>query len=334
MALSPKAKPVFLVLGLLLMPVLCLGIELPFYFNIKGANALIYHPQREPRPLKWDENYQIDFGFETVEYGAWDARLRLQVAQYLDRYQPYIHTLELGYTRGKHRLALGTNAVGIGENYWQNSFLLYPRKNEFLFENARLNAVSYDCKQGDLSLKAALGGNKLSQAMSLLALNYKGLQIDFRGTASDVHWNNPSLISHLGYAHQASSFSFRTDLMYKSVFAFSDRPGRNEYALAAQASYLLLPECSVSVAATHEHREYAPFDAQEYHLAISKAWDKVTVSPYLAYRSTDECLQSKLLTTYEYYPDARLGFVYGLSKPKNSDLYHEFILQADLALGF
>ena len=91
-----KAKLLILIWGLLLLPALYFGIELPFYLNIKGANALLYHPQREPRPLKWDENYQIDFGFETVEYETWDAQLRLQVAQYLERYQPYIHTLELG----------------------------------------------------------------------------------------------------------------------------------------------------------------------------------------------------------------------------------------------
>lgn len=329
-----KAKLLILVWGLLLLPALYFGIELPFYLNIKGANALLYHPQREPRPLKWDENYQIDFGFETVEYEAWDAQLRLQVAQYLERYQPYIHTLELGYTRGKHRLALGTNAIGIGENYWQSSLLVYPRKNEFLLENARLNAVSYTYRQENLSLKAALGGNRLSQAMGLLALGYQGLQLDFRGTASDAHWYNPSLISHLGYSHQAPKFSFSTDLMHKYVFDFSDRPSRNECAFAAQTSYLLAPECSVSLAAVHEHREYAPFDAQEYHLAINKAWNKMTVSPWLAYRSTDECLQGKLLTTYEFYPEARLGFAYGLGKPQNSDIYHEFILQADLAFGF
>lgn len=329
-----KAKSIILALGLLLLPALHFGIDLPFYFSIKGANALIYHPQREPRPLKWDENYRADLGFEAVEYGDWDAELRLQVAQFLDRYQPFIHTLELGYTQGKHRLALGTNAIGIGENYWPSSFLLYPHRNEFLFENARLNAISYTYKQDSFKLKAALGGNKLSQAMGLLAVEYKGLQMDFRGTASDAHWNNPSLISHLGYSHQAAKLSFQADLMHKYVFAFSDRPERNEYALAAQAGYLLMPKCALSLAAVHEHREYAPCDAQEYHLAISKTWDKVTVSPYLAYRSTDECLQSKLLTTYEFYPDARIGFAYGLGKPQNSDLYHEFILQADLALGF
>lgn len=329
-----KAKPVITALNLLLMPVLFFAVELPFYLDIKGATALSYHPQREPRPLKWDENYLIDFGFETVEYGACDAQLRLQASQYLHRYQPYIHTLEVGYNKGKHRLALGTNAIGIGKDYWQSSFLIYPHRNEFLFENNRLNAISYTYGDKNLRLKAALGGNRLSQSMGILGLDYKGMQIDIRSTASDAHWNNPSLISHLGFSHQSAQLGFKTDLMHKYVFAFSDRPSRSEYALAAQASYLLLPEATVSLAATHEHREYAPFDAQEYHLAISKVWNKVTVSPYLAYRSADECLQSKLLTTYEFYPDARLGLAYGIGKPKDSDLYHEFILQADLAFGF
>ncbi|GEM_PF-1854657 len=334
MVLPSKVKLLILALSLLLMPALYFGIELPFYFNIKGANALIYHPQREPRPLKWDENYQADFGFDTIEYGDWDAELRLRVAQYLDRYQPYVHTLELGYTQGNHRLALGTSAIGIGANYWQNSFLLYPYKNEFLFENVRLNAISYTYKRDALNLKAALGGNKLSQAIGLLGLEYGGFQLDFRGTASDAHWDNPSLISHLAYSHQAAKFNFKTDLMHKYVFAFSDRASRNEYALAAQANYPLMPECTISLAATHEHGKYAPFDAQEYHLAINKTWHKVTVSPYIAYRSTDECLRGNLLTTYELYPDACIGLAYGVGKPKNSDLYHEFILQADLTLGF
>ena len=329
-----KAKPVIIALKMLLIPALFFAIELPFYLSIKGANALIYHPQREPRPLKWDENYQMDIGFDSVEYGACDAELRLQVAQYMHRYQPYIHTLEVGYTRGKHRLALGTNAIGIGKDYWQNSFLVYPHRNEFLFENNRLNAVSYSYNQEYFNLKAAWGGNKLSQSMSFLGLDYQGLQIDVRSTASDAHWNNPSLISHLGYSHQCPKLSFKADLMHKYIFVFNDRPSRNEYALAAQASYLLQPECTVSLAAVHEHREYAPFDAQEYHLAISKAWGQVSVSPYLAYRSTDECLQSKLLGVYEFYPDARVGLAYGLGKPKDSDLYHELILQADLAFGF
>lgn len=329
-----KAKPAIIALKLLMMPVLFFAVELPFYLDIKGAAALIYHPQREPRPLKWDENFQVDFGFERVEYAGCDAELRLQLAPYLHRYQPYIHTLEVGYTRGKHRLALGTNAIGIGRDYWQSSFLIYPHQSEFLFENDRLNAISYAYGDDGLRLKAALGGNKLSQGMGTLGVDYRGLQLGFRGTASDAHWNNPSLISHLGYSHQWPKLSFKADLMYKYVFAFSDRPCRNEYAIAAQASWLPLSECSVSLAAVHEHREYAPFDVQEYHLAISKAWNKLTLSPYLAWRSTDECLQSKLLGVYEFYPDARLGLAYGIGKPKGSELYHEIILQADLAFGF
>lgn len=320
------------------MPALFFALELPIFIHIEGANALIYHPQREPRSLKWDECYKMDFGFEPIRHCLFDAQLHMQIAQYLDSYQPYIHTMEVGISKDKHRLALGISAIGIAKDYWQNSLVHYPARGEFLFENQGLNALSYTFMQDNLSLKAALGGNKLSQAISLLQLKYvkalHKLQIDFRSTASDAHWHNPSMISHLGYTHQSSKCMFQADLMHKHVFSYNNKPKRDEYAYAIQASYQLLPQCDLKLATVREHRAYPPANAQEYHITISKKWDKLSISPYLVYRNIDECVRSKLLAEYELHPQARLGIAYGLNQPKQSKTYHELIIQADLAFAF
>lgn len=317
------------------------ALELPVFALASGSYRSSLYPDREGRKLDWEGRYFYSMGIDSLHIEPFTLDLEVESEARLDGYHPVIQTFVLGWQNKGHLLELGTDGIGIGADYWfaQQNIAHYAYDG-WLFEAARLNALSYTYSKPCFGARIALGGNQLSLATALAEVVQKSPKHEFntglRATVSDTHWRTPSLIASLGYKHNSRAVSIKTDLMAKEVFKEKDRPSRREYAAAGELCYQLSSSFRFMLGAVYELREFAPKKTAELNAGIHYQLRPLILHAVYQISSHDEALlqSAELKLSWPFYERCRIELGYRFNYGPYDEIRHDLLVQSVLRFDF